>query len=178
MSNHYIMQAAALFAGDEDPNNAHYLDLTSVKLPMLQENSTDHKPGGGAMGIKIGMGQTEALSLSFKIKGMTPDLLVQYGIGLPRRRKYTIRGSVLDFAANIEIPALAIAEGRILKADMSEFSQDNGVDTDYEVHELAHYELWIGGKEIYYLNYRAGPAGVRINGIPTLSDRARNLGLI
>jgi phage tail tube protein FII len=178
MSNIYLMQSASLLAGDADPGNTHFLDITGVKLPMLQENSTDHKPGGGALGIKIGMGQTEALTLSFKMKGLTPDLLTQFGVNAPRRRKYTIRGSVLDLRENIEIPGLCVVEGRMMKADLSEFSPDNGVDADYEIHEVVHYELHLNNQEKYYFNFFTGPAGVRINGVATLGDRARNLGLI
>jgi len=174
----FLMQAASLLAGDEDPSKTHTLDISSVKMPMLQENSTDHKPGGGAMGIKIGMGQFEALTVSFKIKGLAPDLMTQIGVNAPRRRKYTMRGSILDLRQNVELPGLCVVEGRMLKADMSEFSQDAGVDTDYEIHEITHYELHINEQEIYYFNFWNGPAGVRINGAAVLGDRARNLGLI
>lgn len=174
----FILQKAALFADDDNPNNAHHLDLTSVKLPMLQESSTDHKPGGGAMGIKIGMGQVEALSMSFKMKGVAPDLLVQFGINAPRRRKYTIRGNIVDVQEAIDIPAVAVIEGRIIKADLSEFSSDNGSDSDFEVHEITFYNLVINGREKFHMDYWAGPAGVRVDGVATQGAVARNLGLL
>lgn len=177
MSNMFLMQAASLLAGDENPENTHWLDLTNVKLPMLQENTTDHKPGGGSMGIKIGMGQVDALMISFKMKGLAPDLLQKFGVNSPRRRKYTIRGSVLNLRDNTEEPALCVVEGRMMKADLSEFAQDNGVDTDYEIHEIVHYELSLNNREVHYYDFFS-PASTRINGFTVLADRARNLGLI
>lgn len=178
MSNLFIMQKAALYAGDENPTNAHHLDLTSVKLPMLQENSTDHKPGGGIMGIKIGMGQVEALTVSMKMKGLTPDLMGHFGISAPRARKYTIRGSILNVRDGAEIPGVAVVKGRILKADLSEFSVDNGIDADYEIHEIDFYELVIGGQEKYHLDLWRGPLGYRVDGVPVHDVTARNLGLV
>ena len=177
MSNMHLMQAASLLAGDADPSATHWLDILGVKLPMLQENTTDHKPGGGGLGLKIAMGQFEALMVSFKVKGLAPDLLRKIGATGARRIKYTIRGSVLNLRSNVEEPALAVVEGRMIKADLSEFSQDNGMDADFEIHEVVYYELRINDAEVYYMD-GFDPAGIRINGVPTQAARARNLGFV
>lgn len=176
MSTIYEMTAAAIFT-DEDPTKAHHLDLENVKIPALSERSKDHTPGGGVMSVKFGMRSIEPITIDFKLKGINPRTMAQFGINTPNRRRYTVRGNVIDMRTGEEIASKAIVEGRILSVDIDQFSRDSGVSTGYRLDEIVHYEFHLGNDEIYYFNFWEGPSGFRVNGVSTFLSMTRNLGL-
>lgn len=178
MSGLYIMDMATIMVGDADPDTLNHLVLQSVQLPVLQEKTSDHMPGGSVMGVNIGMNALEALSLTFKMKGLNPDTSRKLGIGQARRLNYTMRGNVRDVREDRNFAAKCVVNGRMCKVNMSEFSRDSGIDEDYEVMEIMRYELFLDGAEKFYFDFFRGPAGARVDGVPIFSTQAANLGLV
>lgn len=177
MSTLYIMQMASLFAGDDDPTKAHFVDIEGVKLPDLTEKTKDFMPGGGVFGLSIGMRMIEPFKLTFKLHGLQPDVMSKMGINSPSRRKYTVRGNIVDIRTGEEIGGKAIIEGRLIKTSFSEFKREEGIDMDYEVGEVTHYEMFLGTTEKYYFDFFGGPGAVRIDGVASYLNSAVNLGI-
>lgn len=173
----YELDMANLFCGDEDPSRSQFLTLENVKLPTLTEKTKDHMPGGGVIGLKIGMRSFEPLSMTFKLRGLNPDVMNKFGVNGNARRKYTFRGNVRDLAEGINLKAEGIITGRLVKVDQGEFSRDEGVSNDYEVAEIVGYQFILDGKEKVYFDYFAGPIGWRVDGVSEFAEEARNLGL-
>ena len=88
MSTIYLMEAANLFCGDDDPTASKHLTLTELQLPNLQEAYQDHQPGGSRVQIEVAVG-IQKLEASFKLAGWDPDLLAQFGLGASARTCYS-----------------------------------------------------------------------------------------
>ena len=80
MSTIYVMEAANLFCGSHDTAASKHLTLSELKLPDLQENYTEHHPGGSRVGIEINTG-IQKLESTFKLTGFDPQVLAQFGLG-------------------------------------------------------------------------------------------------
>jgi len=178
MSNIYHMDMASIMVGDTNPNDINSIKIEEIKLPVLQEVTVEHKGGGSIMGIEIGMNLLQKLELSFKMKGLSPEVFRELGIGRRRRTSYTIRGNVVDLREDRRFPAKCVVQGRMIKLDQGSFDRDKGISEDYQIAEIVHYELFLDGQEKFYFNYFQGPAGARIDGQIIFADEARNLGLV
>jgi uncharacterized protein len=168
------MNAANIFVGDEDPTKSLHLVIKNVKLPSLDEMTKEHAGGGAPMKMQLGMGMLESLALTFNLEGFTPDVMTSFmGLG---RKKYTIRGNIRDVREHTDTEVKAIVEGRMVKAEMGDFTRDNGIDSSYEIREVAFYSLYFGQQEKLYVDFFGGPNGVRVDGQAIFSRVARNLG--
>jgi uncharacterized protein len=174
----YLMDMASIWVGDADPNDGNFLTIEDVKVPMMQEKTTDHTGGGAVMGIKLGMNMLEALDLTFKLKGFNPNVFSKFGVGQPRRLNYTIRGNVRDIREDRQFACRVRVNGRMTKYDPGSFSRDSGTSEDFEIAEIVSYECFFDGVERFYFDYFRGPAGARVDGQPMFAQAAANLGLI
>lgn len=171
----YNLDTANLFVGDDNPDNSQFLTLQSVKMPMLEESTRTINPGGGVIAMDIGNRKITISSLTFKLNGINPDVMPKFMAN--RRVKYTIRGNVSNIRTQEDLDLVSVIEGRMVKVDMSEFSKDSEISTDYEIKEIVFYSMHMANVEKYYLDAFAGPAGVRIDGVPLFRNVARNIGL-
>lgn len=175
MSTIFNLDTANLFAGDDDPNHSQFLVLNSVKLPSLEEQTKEHKPGGGLVGVEIGMRSIAALMIGFNLNGLNPKVMNKFMTG--RREAYTIRGNVSNVKTQEDIPLVCVVHGRMTKAEISDFKKDDGVDTDYEIKEIVRYTLKLDRDEKYFFDFFGGPNAVRIDGRSIFRSVARNIGL-
>lgn len=177
MASLFEMDFASLFCDELDPSKANWLNLESVKIPMLQEKTTETSGGGAAISLRMGMGIFEPIDFTFKLRGINPDVMNKLMPPGRVRRSYTVRGNVRDIEGNRQFPLEAVLRGRMTKVDMGEFSRESGVSTDYQIDEIVFYQLMLDGKEKYYIDQFVGPGGIRIDGVQVYQDVARNLGL-
>lgn len=170
----YHMDAANLFVGDDDPTNSQFLVLKNIKLPNLEEVKKEHF-GGGAIGkLSMGMGAIEALALTFNLEGFTPDVLSRF-MSPVGRLKYTLRGNIRDLKELTDIEVKAVLEGRMTKAELSEFDHEKGIDSAYEITEVIHYALYFGQQEKLF--YNLFTSRLRVNGVDVTRQRNINLGI-
>lgn len=152
MSTIYVMEAANLFCGDDDPTQSKHLTLDQLKLPVLQEKQVNHHPGGSLFEIQMSMGH-QALEATFNLKGLDPQLLGQFGLGSRIRQRYTAHGVVRDKKTNRAIETKAIMEGRLSKNEMDAFRRGEFIGHDYMIGEIMHYELFFDGAEKIYWDF-------------------------
>lgn len=173
----YIMDAAALFLGDEDPTDAEIITIKSVKIPALKEKTKSHMGGGATMEINLGMRAIEPLEFTFKLEGVNEKAMSQL-MPVAGRLKYTVRGNIRDLRSGADIGIRAIIDGRMTSYEPGEFSRDNGMESDYMFAEIMGYRLIVNDVEKFYFDFFAGPLGVRVNGVQIFRGQARNLGLV
>lgn len=171
----YHMDAASLFVGD-DPTNALTLELKGVKIGSLVEKTRSHMPGGGPMGVKLGMRKLEPPEPSFKAEGLNPGVMPHFMPGEPTM--YTVRGNIRDLTGQRDIAAKALIRGRLTNIDIGEWGTDDGIQSDYKIDEIIYYQMFFDGVEQWYFNLSEGYLGVRINGRQVFSQVAANLGLV
>lgn len=171
------LDAANLFAGDDDPNKSEYLAMTEVKLPMLQEKTREHL-GGGMMGaINVSVRVFEAMEMTFKLRGFNPDVMKKFGLNSPSRQRYTVLGNVRELVRNTEMPVKAVVQGRLIRMENDAFTRDGGISHDYQIAEVDFYALYLDNQEKFYVNLWEGPSGLRVDGVVQYGNMARNLGL-
>lgn len=171
----FHMDAANLFVGDDDPRNSQFQVLRNIKIPALTEKTKDHTGGGAMATVELGMAVFEAFTLDFSLEGFNPEVM-KY-VGIRSRQKFTVRGNIRDIRTHEDKELRAIVEGKMVKYEPSQFERDSGMTSDYQIKEIMFYHLYFAGAEKVYFDYMAGPAGVRIDGIPVFDNMARNLGL-
>ncbi|USQ97238.1 phage major tail tube protein [Caulobacter sp. RL271] len=174
-SSLYFMEAANLFVGDHDPTASLHLVLESLKLPGLEETTQEWTPGGAVAGVEVGMSVLKKLDAGFKLKGVQPEILTQFGLGSKRRQNFTAYGSIRDKLTGASLQSKAILEARMTKVEADEFKRGELQGYDYALTEVFHYELTIGGREIYYFDFMT--SAWRVGGVSQNSDVMANLGI-
>ena len=149
MSTLYVWEAANLFVGTEDPTKSKHLQIISLKLPALEEILQDHHAGGARVQIEIEVG-IKKLEPTFKLAGIDPDLLVQFGLGSKARKSFTAYSVIRDKRTGQAIEGKAVMEGRLSKIAPDEFKRGDLVGNDYAINELTHYELYFNRIEKFY----------------------------
>lgn len=173
----FHMDSANLFVGDDDPTNSQFLVIKDIKLPTQEEETKEHKGGGAAATVELGLRHFMPFTLGFNLEGYTPDVINKFMASGAAQLRYTVRGNIRDVRTHKDIELKAIIGGRMTKADIGEFKRDDGIGTEYEIKEVMFYQRFFDGNEEFYFDYFAGMAGVRIDGLPKFGDVARNLGL-
>ena len=141
----FVMEAANLFCGDHDPTASKHLTLAELALPALEATYADHMPGGGRVGVEWEVGINK-LEPSFKLNGVDPDLLTQFGLGSKIKNVFSAYGLIIDKRSGRSIESKAIIEGRLGKIAPSAFQRGELLSHDYSINEVTHYELWFDGK--------------------------------
>lgn len=142
----YVMEAVNLFCGEHDPSKSKHLTLAELKLPDLAAIYADHHPGGGLVGIEVEVGVSK-LEPTFKLNGIDPDLLSEFGLGSARHRNiFTAYGGVRDQRTGQAIECKAIIQARLGRIAPDAFQRGELQGHEYAMNSVVHYELWFGGK--------------------------------
>lgn len=164
----YIHEAVTLFVGDDGINNSKHLSLESIKLPTLEENSSNHFAGGAIGEISIGNLGLKALEVSFKVKGFDPQIMSQFGLGGSNSLPFTCYGAIRDKKGGGLVELKVIMRGRLGRLDSDELRRADLIGHDHMIHEIMHYEMWWGQKEKYYYDFFA--SDWRVDGVSQNSD--------
>lgn len=174
MSTILVVSGANLFVGT-NPDASKFLTLTELKLPALQAQYQDHMAGGAPVGIEIETGINK-LEPTFKLTGVDPATLSQFGLGSRNRQVYTARHVVTDKGTGRKIELKAVIEGRLGKVETDAYKKGDLLATDYAINEVWHYEVWFDRKELVYWDFRENEW--RINGISENAEDNQILGIV
>ena len=142
-----LLEAVSLFLGDADPEKSKHLALTSLTLPTLEYQTVDHNPGGGAGEVSFSMSSLKKIAPTFKMAGFDQEAMNLFGIGSGKPNNYTAYGVIRDKRDGKALQGKAIFRGMISKMAPEAFERGKEFGHDYELAEVTHYELWIGGRE-------------------------------
>jgi P2 family phage contractile tail tube protein len=148
----YIVEAANLFCGSHDPANSKHLSIQELKLPALEADYQDHKPGGSRVDIEIEVG-IKKMTPTFKLVGFDPDLLVQFGLSSPLKSIYTAYSEIKDRRTGDSLEFRAVMEGRLGKVEAEAFKRGDLQTTEYGINELTHYEVFFNGRELIFWDF-------------------------
>ena len=164
----YHLDEANLFTGDHDPSNSQHLTMRELKLPTLQEIYQDHHAGGAMVAVEIPVG-VQKLEPTFKLIGIDPKLLTQFGLSSPYRRLYTAYGVLVQNRTGREVELRAVMEGRLGKVEADTFQRGELMTNDYAINSIMHYEVHIDGKEVLFWDFETSVW--RIDGIDQRATR-------
>lgn len=175
MANLYVIEAANLFCGAEDLGSSKHLTISNLKLPTMEEKTTEHHPGGSLFAVNISGLGFNPLSATFHLAGYDPDMLALFGLGDQLRRRYTAYGVVRDKLSGRPIQAKATMDARLQRIEQDAFSRGNLAGSDYALAEMMHYECYFDGTERFYFDFAS--VMWRVNGVDQ-NDERRLLGLV
>ena len=175
MANIYMLEAASLFLGDDDPSAGKHLQLDSLGLPKLEYQTVDHNGAGAAGEIALSMDTISKLEPSFKLAGFDEDSYRLFGIGTRDPQTFTARGVVRSKIDGNKVPAKAIIRGIIGSVDPGTFEMGNKFGHDHTITEVSRYSLTLGDKELFYWDYYTMTR--RQLDVDELADARRILGL-
>jgi P2 family phage contractile tail tube protein len=151
MSTMFVVNNFNLFVG-LDPGAGKHLTLQEMKLPALQAQYQDHMAGGAAVGIEIETGINK-LEPTFKLVGVDPQALTQFGLGSKIKNVFSAYGVVQDRRTGREIEMKVIMEGRLGKVDAEAYQKGNLLAHDYAINEVTHYEVFFDRRELVYWDF-------------------------
>jgi P2 family phage contractile tail tube protein len=159
----YVFEACNMFVGDDGPDNSKHLQIDTIKLPVLEENSQDHFAGGAIGEISVGNLGLKKLEITFKLKGFDPQVMSQFGLNGRNSLPYTIYGAIRDKKGGAPVEMKCVARGRLGKIESDELKRGDLIGHDHMIHEILHYEMWFANKEKYYYDWFA--SDWRVDGI-------------
>ncbi|HWW46536.1 MAG TPA: phage major tail tube protein [Xanthobacteraceae bacterium] len=168
----YMMTAANLFCGDHDPTKSKHLTLDELTLPALEENYSEHHPGGAPVGVEFSVG-IKKFESSFKLKGEHPDLLTEFGLGSKVRNPFTAYGVVKDTRTGRQFESKAIIEARLGVIRPDAFKRGEHRGHDYALNEIMHLEYYFDGAEKLFWDFFTNTW--RVNGLDQNADDNRLL---
>lgn len=148
----YMMEAANIFVGDDNPNASNHMTIQTLKLPSLEENFVEHNAGGSAIGMEFETHMSR-LEATFTLAGWTPDVLTKIGRWAVETQRFTARGAIRDRRSGKVSTALALMWGRLGRANPTDFRRGDMMGHEYSIRSIHHYELMIGGNRIIYFDY-------------------------
>ncbi len=170
----YVMTGVNLFCGDDDPTKSKALTISELKLPSLEEEYADHKPGGGMVGIEIPVG-IKKLDSTFKLDGFDPDLMVKFGLNSKVRNVFTAYGNISDRRTGRDIGSKAVIEARLGKVEADAFKRGDLQGHNYALNEIVRYVLTFDGKEKIFWDFFENTW--RVDGVDQLGTFNANLGI-
>jgi uncharacterized protein len=169
MSKIYIPEALNIFVTDQGPDNSKHLTISDVTLPVLKEKTMEHHPGGAIGSIQIGGLGIEPLDLGFKLVGVDPQSLAQFGIGAAGARvPYTVYGAVRDKQTGKAIALQCMCLGRMVEASSGTFKRGDANQQTHKIQEITLYSLFWNNAELYYYDFFNSIW--RVNGVSQVSD--------
>lgn len=168
MATIFIPEACNIFVGDQGPDNSKHLSVNDITLPKLEEKTFEHHPGGAIGALDIGGLGINALTLGFKLAGVDPQSLAQFGLGGSAQLAYTIYGAVRDKQTGRAVEMKATAWGRMTTVDEGTIKRGDATEQTHEIKEITRYSLFWDKSELYYYDFFA--SAWRVKGVDQYSD--------
>mgnify|MGYP000160787217 CR=1 FL=1 len=173
MAKFYVMEAVNLFCGNHDPSTSKHLTIQTLRLPVLEEKTAEHGPGGSVAAVTLGMGQIAPLDITFKLNGYDPDMLSLFGVGGRKIQPYTAYGVVRNKLNSKAIESKTIVHGKLGRIEPDEIQRGELSGHDHTIIEVMHYELYFDDKEKFFFNF--ANQIWRVDGVSQNADERRIL---
>lgn len=148
----YVMEAVNLFVGDDRPDDSNHLTIQELKLPGLEENFTDHLPGGAVIGIEVDT-HIQRLEATFNLAGWNPEVMTKIGRAEGNQQTFTAYGAIRDRRNGELIESIAVMQGRLGRVNPTAFRKGDLQSHEYSIRGIVHYELKMGERPIYYWDF-------------------------
>lgn len=147
-----VMEGVNLFCGDHNPTNSTHLVIQELKLPGLEENYTDHAPGGAPIAIEIDT-HINRLEASFNLMGWNPLVMELMGRSSVAEQTFTAYGAVRDKRTARLMEAKGVMQGRLGRSNPTAFRKGDVMGHEYSIRGILHYELYLDNARIYYWDF-------------------------
>jgi hypothetical protein len=151
MANELItLESVNLFCGaTPDASDAsNHLVLSEIKLPTLDKQFTDHRPGGAPVGVEIDT-VIARLECTFSLTGVVPQVMKLINSWTDAQLWYFVYGVLRDQNTGDVAQAAGVLKGKLGRVDPTNWSKGNILHHAYSIRGIFHYELQVAGEELY-----------------------------
>lgn len=165
-----VLQGFNLYADDVDK----WLGLSKLKMPALEDETVDFRPGGGSMEFEVALG-LKKLAMPFSMKTVDTQLLGLFGLGASIRKRFSAYGYVVDEHTGAQMQVVVTVRGRLMKAEQADLQPKELAEYDYAVGAITYYHRQHDGVTIHRLNAETNEQVV--NGVDQNTTRNRLLAI-
>jgi uncharacterized protein len=166
-----VVRKFNLVVGDDADT---YLEIESVKLPKLEEETEEFLSGGSdfTVDIPIGMKKLEA---EFVLKGINTTIMERFGLRYSQSTKFTIYEEAENDDDGRDILAITTIYGR-LSIEPDERKRKSLIGAKYMITSIRSYQHVVDGKVLH--KFTRKPPQKIINGVDQLASSTRSLGIL
>lgn len=170
------MEGCNVWADNPDgtPGDSNHLQIQELKLPALEEMYVDHNAGGSNMGIEVPT-IIQRIEATFNLLGFSPQTMRLIGQSRVASLPFHLRGGIRDRENGALMQATCEIDGRLGRVNPTAYQRQGTMHHEYSIRGITHYELWIGGIEIYWFDYFLSI--MRIGGVDQLQPLLAVLGV-
>jgi P2 family phage contractile tail tube protein len=141
----FVLDYANLYCGSapNDDRYSNHLVLSELKLPTVEIQYVDHRPGGAPVAIEIDVVMTR-LELEFEVVGITPQIMALLRNLENSKHSFFAYGNLRDYLRGNALPLRAFWRGQLAKATPGAFRRGDVFHMRYQVRGIISYTLYIG----------------------------------
>jgi phage tail tube protein FII len=149
-----VLEYANLFCGSApgDDKASNHLVLNELKLPTMEIQYVDHRPGGAPVAVEIDVVMTR-MELEFEVVGITPQIMALLRNLELAKHDFFAYGNLRDYMAGQSIGLYAYFHGQLARVSPSAFRKGDVMHTRYQVRGLMRYALYIDNNEVPIYNW-------------------------
>ena len=144
-----ILDYANLYCGSapDDDKVSNHLTLSELKLPTMEIQYVDHRPGGAPVAVEIDVVMTR-MELEFEVVGITPQIMALLRNLELAKHDFFAYGNLRDYMSGGTLGLYAYFHGQLAKVQPSAFRRGTVFNTRYQVRGLMRYTLFLGNNEV------------------------------
>jgi len=137
-----VLDYANLFCGSRpgDETKSNHLSLAEVKLPSLEVQYVDHRPGGAPFATEIDVIMTK-LEAQFTLLGITPQVMRLMKSWEAQMNDFFIYGNLRDYMTNVAVQLEVLIRGQLGHVDADPFRRGDVFHVKYAIRGIIHYEM-------------------------------------
>lgn len=150
----WTLEEVNLYCGvsPDDSTASNHLTLAEFKIPMLDNQYTDHRPGGAPIAIEVST-ILARLECTFVLLGLTQQVLLLAESWADAQNWFTGFGVIRDQVTGYVAQAAVSIQGQLGRVDPQNWNRGGIMHTNYSIRGIRHYEFQIAGNPIYYWDF-------------------------
>lgn len=145
--------------------------IDELQLPKLSLKTEEYRGGGMDAPMEFDLGM-EKLETQLTVSKYHEQALTTFGVGLHKKTKLTIKGSLRDEETGDEKPVVMNAEGLVKEMDFGSWKMGENSPVKITL-SLSYYRLVLDNEEIYEVDIMNLVR--KINGIDQLETTRKNI---
>lgn len=143
------LEAANMYCGGSGSGNeSNHIRLVNVKLPAMEEQYLDHRPGGAPIAVEVDV-MINKLMCEFTLAGWTVHVAELLDAWQQQQQQFWFYGALRERLTGNIYQAQAYIVGRLGRADMQAWQRGQINGYDYALRGIIAYTLSVADETVY-----------------------------
>lgn len=142
-----IMRNCNIFA---DGISKH-LEVEEITLPKLADAMQDYRGGGMDATVDVMHGM-EKMEAGFKLSSFDKQTLGLFGLRAARRKRFIIRGAIVDDIEETVKPAVAVIQARLSEASQEAWKAGDKAGHTHTLRSIIYYKLTMAEEVVHEID--------------------------